>query len=153
MEGNSIPSAMSALACRGQIDLVEPGRLGVDIDSLFHAARSNKIVAWSSAGKNGMAVDSLSGKFRLLKGALTIESMIARSGGRLVAAAGQLDVPGHLLELTLGTVTTGSVPSGTDVLSAASELVHMRGTWEAPTAVIQQTRRPDFKAEVPVRAH
>lgn len=153
LQGASIPAAMASLSGRGQVDLVEPGRLGVDVASLFHAARSGKVLAWSSASKNGMAVDSLTGRFRVLNGAVTIEQMQARSGGRIVAAAGQLDVPGHLLELTVGTAAAGAVPTGGDALAVASEVLLMRGTWESPNIEIQPTRRPDFKAEMPFRAH
>ncbi len=147
-QGRSPMEALSSLTGRGQFDLAEPGRLGLDLPALVHAARSGGVVGWSAAGKGTTPVDTLIGRFRLIHGAITIETMTARSGTAVLSGSGRLDVPARLMEMS---VSSGAVAVG-DAPIVPDDVLTMRGTWDAPTITLVP-RLKDAKAEAPLRAH
>jgi AsmA protein len=114
---------------KGSFDLVEPGRIGIDIQALVHAARNAATVDWTAAGKGTTAVDTLTARFRLLNGALTIESIQARSGTAMMVGSGRLDVPGRLMDVS---IATGPSASPGEAPMTAQDILALRGTWDAP---------------------
>lgn len=148
--GKSVGEALSSVAGRGQFDLVEPGRLGIDVLALMHAARDNSVAGWAAAGKGSTPVDSLTGRFRILDGAVTIETVQARTGTSLLIGAGRFDVPGRLMDFSIATRAVGA---STDPLLTAKDVLLLRGTWDAPTIRMLRQPKPEVKVGAPVRAH
>ncbi|MDX2155189.1 MAG: AsmA family protein, partial [Hyphomicrobiaceae bacterium] len=93
-DSSSLADSPMRLSGRGQLELAEPGRLGLDLAALAYAAKAAPVVGWSAAGKGGTPFDNLTCRFRLLNGAVTLETVQARSGEQAVTASGQIDVPG-----------------------------------------------------------
>lgn len=149
LTGHTLGEAVATLAGRGNFDLVEPGRLGLDLTALQHAAKVSAVVGWSAAGKGGTALESLTGRFRVLNGALTIETMLAKSGSQALVGSGRIDVPGRLLDVSVGAGPAG----GGDLPLASQEVLLMRGTWDAPSISLHRPLKPDLKVEVPVGLH
>lgn len=149
LTGQTLGEAVATIAGRGNFDLVEPGRLGLDLTALQHAAKASAVVGWSAAGKGGTALESLSGRFRVLNGALTIETMLAKSGSQALVGSGRIDVPARLLDMS---VAAGPA-SGSDLASASQEVLLMRGTWDSPSISLHRPLKPDLKVEVPVGLH
>lgn len=140
---------LSTITGRGQFDLAEPGRVGIDVHALMHAARSASTVGWAAAGKGGTQVDSLSARFRVLNGAVTIESLQARSGTSMLVGSGQLDVPARLLDVSIasGPWNAGEAPI------TAQDILLMRGTWDAPAISLMPKAKPTTGQAPPVRSH
>ena len=148
--GGSLGEALSSIAGRGQFDLAEPGRVGIDVLALVHAARDTNIVGWAAAGKGATPVDAVSGRFRVLNGALTIEAVQARSGNSVLVASGRLDVPGRLMDISIATGpagTTGEAPL------TARDILLLRGTWDAPAISLMPPAKHDVKVVAPARSH
>ncbi len=150
--GRSLGEALSSVAGRGQFDLVEPGRLGIDVLALVHAARDSSVVGWAAAGKGGTPVEALTGRFRVLNGALTIESVQAKSGNSVLVASGRLDVPARLMDLSIAT-GPGGAPGEAPL--TAKDILFLRGTWDAPSISLMPQPKAELKivAPVPVRSH
>ena len=146
--GRSLSESLSTLAGRGQFDLAEAGRLGLDVSALMHAAKLGNVVGWAAAGKGATALDTLSGKFRLLNGAVTVESMQARSGASVIFGSGRVDVPARLMDMSL---SSGSA-SG-DVATATQDVLLLRGTWDAPAIKLVRRGKPELTVEAPANAH
>jgi AsmA protein len=127
--GPSIGETLATMEGKGSFDLVEPGRIGIDIQALVHAARNAATVDWTAAGKGTTAVDTLTARFRLLNGALTIESIQARSGTAMMVGSGRLDVPGRLMDVS---IATGPSASPGEAPMTAQDILALRGTWDAP---------------------
>ncbi|MBS0241586.1 MAG: AsmA family protein [Proteobacteria bacterium] len=123
--GKSIAEAAATLTGRGQLDITKPARLGLDITALMHAARGGPVTGWVAAGKGSTPIDTLSGRFRVIDGAFTVEGMQARSGSTVLNAQGQFDVPGRLVDMSIGS-------SPADAQVSMEEVLLLRGTWEAP---------------------
>lgn len=147
--GRTLGEAVATLAGRGNFDLVEPGRLGLDLTALVHAAKASAVVGWSAAGKGGTTLESLSGRFRVLNGALTLETVLARSGSQALVGSGRIDVPGRLLDMS---VAAGPANGGDQQL-ASQEVLLMRGTWDQPSISLYRPLKPDLKVEVPAGLH
>jgi AsmA protein len=148
--GGSPGEALPSIAGRGHFELAEPGRLGIDVVALVHAARDKNIVSWAAAGKGATPVDALSGRFRVLNGALTIEAVQARSGNSVLVASGRLDVPGRLMDISVATGpagTTGEAPL------TARDILLLRGTWDAPAISLMPLSKHDVKVVAPARSH
>ena len=126
--GQSLPEAIASLSGKGQFELVEPGRLGLDLPALINAARESAVVGWAAAGSGGTALESLAGRFRLLNGAITIEAMQGRSGSYVVVGSGRLDVPGRLMDMS---IATGPI-AATEAPVTVKEVLSLRGTWADP---------------------
>ncbi len=147
--GSSLGEALSSVAGRGQFELAEPGRLGIDVLALVHAARDMSIVGWAAAGKGATSVEALTGRFRVLNGALTIEAVQARSGNSVLVASGRLDIPARLMDLSIATSpsgTTGEAPM------TAKDILLLRGTWDAPAISLMPQPKRELKVVAPVRA-
>jgi AsmA protein len=144
--GRSPMEALAALSGRGHFELAEPGRVGLDLAALTHAARGSTVVGWAAAGKGSTALDTLNGRFRLLNGAVTIEALNARSGSQTIIGAGRLDVPGRLMDVSIG------AGPAADPTSAPQEHLSLRGTWDAPSISLHKVERSDVKAEIPLRS-
>jgi hypothetical protein len=147
--GQTLSEGLSSLAGRGHFELAEAGRLGIDFSALIHAAKAGSVVGWAAAGRGGTSVDTLTGRFRVLNGALTIESMQARSGSSVLLGSGRLDVPGRLMDMA---VASGSGGASESPLSAQDVLL-LRGTWESPSISLQRQTKQELKVEVPVGIH
>lgn len=147
--GGPLDQALSSIAGRGQFDLAEPGRLGIDVLALVHAARDTHIVGWAAAGKGATPVDALSGRFRVLNGALTIEAVQARSGNSVLVASGRLDVPARLMDMSIATGPSGA--AGEAPLTARDILL-LRGTWDAPAISLMPPPKHDVKVVAPARS-
>jgi len=148
--GQTGGEGLASLTGRGSFDLAEPGRVGVDIHALMHAARNAPTVSWAAAGKGSTQVDSLTARFRLLNGALTIESMQARSGTSLLVGSGRLDVPARLMDVSIasGPSNAGEAPI------TAQDILLLRGTWDAPSiSLLPRTIKPVTSDASPVRVH
>jgi len=150
--GQSGGDGLSSLAGRGSFDLAEPGRIGIDVHALMHAAKTTPNVGWAAAGKGGTPVDSLAARFRVLNGALTIESLQARSGTSVLIGSGRLDVPARLLDVSIasGPSSSGEAPMTTQ------DILLLRGTWDAPAISLQPrgtSGTPGASQGPPVRAH
>jgi AsmA protein len=107
-------------------------------------------VSWAAAGKGSTQVDSLTARFRLLNGALTIESMQARSGTSLLVGSGRLDVPARLMDVSIasGPSNAGEAPI------TAQDILLLRGTWDAPSiSLLPRTIKPITSDASPVRGH
>jgi hypothetical protein len=148
--GKSVGEALATVAGRGQFDLVEPGRLGIDILALMHAARDTNVTGWAAAGKGTTPVDSLTGRFRILDGAVTIETAQARTGSSMLVGSGRFDVPGRLMDFS---VATGPAGAPTDPALTSKDVLLLRGTWDAPNISILRPSKPEVKVGAPVRAH
>jgi AsmA protein len=148
--GQTNGEGLANLAGRGVFDLAEPGRVGVDLHALMHAARNAPTVGWAAAGKGSTLVDSLTARFRLLNGALTIESLQARSGTSLLVGSGRLDVPARLMDVSIasGPSNAGEAPI------TAQDILLMRGTWDAPAiSLLPRAAKPVTSDATPVRVH
>jgi hypothetical protein len=139
--------ALGSLAGNGAIDLVEPGRLGLDVAALMHAARSGDVAGWAAAGKGGTSLETMAARFRVLNGAIAINSVQARSGGSQLVGAGRLDVPGRLMDMSLAY----GPPASSDKSVATQEVLTLRGTWDAPAIKLLRQPRPELKVEAPSR--
>lgn len=148
-QGRSLIEALATLAGRGQFDLTEPGRLGLDLPALIYAARGSSVVGWTSAGKGSTALDTLTGRFRLLNGALSLETVQARTGPTTFFAGGRLDVPGRLMDVTIG---SGPGAQGEAPVTAHDVLV-LRGNWDNPAISLVKPDKPSAKADLPERGH
>jgi hypothetical protein len=144
--GRTLNEGLASLAGRGHFELAEPGRLGLDLPALIHAAKASGVVGWSAAGRGGTFIDALNGRFRVLNGALTIESVQARSGATVLSGSGRLDVPARLMDMVVACGGAGE-PAG------ASDVLLLRGTWEAPSISLQRQAVPELKVEAPVDIH
>ncbi|MGE0765225.1 MAG: AsmA-like C-terminal region-containing protein [Hyphomicrobiaceae bacterium] len=140
---------LPTLSGRGSFELAEPGRIGIDLHALIHAARSSPTVGWAAANKGGMPVDMLVARFRLLNGALTVESVQARSGASFLVGSGQLDVPARLMDVSIaaGPSSTGEAPI------TAQDILLLRGTWDAPAISLLPRAKQTTSQATPVRAH
>ena len=147
--GRTWSEGLASLAGRGHFELAEAGRLGLDLAALVHAAKANPAVGWSAAGKGSTSVDALTGRFRVLNGALTIESVQARSGTSILVGSGRLDVPGRLMDMI---VASGTGSTGETILSA-HELLVFSGTWDKPSISLRREERPALKVEAPPGIH
>jgi len=147
--GQAGGEGLASLAGRGSFDLAEPGRVGVDVHALMHAARNAPTVSWAAAGKGSTQVDSLTARFRLLNGALTIESMQARSGTSMLVGSGRLDVPARLMDVSIA-----SGPNAGEAPITAQDILLLRGTWDAPSiSLLPRTIKPITGDASPVRVH
>lgn len=148
-EGRSLPEAVTTLAGRGQFELAEPGRIGLDLSALIYAARGTTTVGWSAAGKGNTALDALTGRFRVLNGAVTVEALQARTANTTIMSAGRLDVPGRLMEMSIvwGSATQGEAPVN------AQDVLVLRGTWDNPSISLVKPEKPAVKAELPIRGY
>lgn len=147
--GRSPSEGLSSLAGRGQFELAEAGRLGLDLSALIHAARTATVVSWPAAGRGGTSVEALTGRFRVLNGALAIESIQAKSGSATLVATGRLDVPGRLMDL----VVAPAPGSTSEAPLASHDLLLLRGTWEAPSISLQRQTKPEIKVEATPGIH
>lgn len=147
-EGRSLSEVVKTLAGRGSFDLVEPGRLGLDLPALAYAARGASTVGWAAAGKGSTAIEALNGRFRVINGAISLESIQARTGSAAIVAGGRLDVPSRLMDMTvaLGPGSIGEAPV------TAQDVLVLRGTWDNPAISLHRQAKPALKAEVPVRS-
>lgn len=147
--GQVAGDGLSTLAGRGSFDLAEPGRIGIDVHALTHAARAAPIVGWAAAGKGGTAVETLTARFRMLNGALTIESLQARSGTQVLVCSGQLDVPARLMDIRIasGPSNTGEAPI------TAQDILLLRGTWDAPAISLLPKGTSTTSQTTAVRSH
>ncbi len=148
-EGRTLSEAIMTLAGRGQFELVEPGRLGLDLSALISAARGTAAVNWSAAGKGSTALDVLNGRFRVLNGALSIEGLQARAATTAFMGAGRLDVPGRLMDMH---VVSGPAAQGEAPVNAQDVLV-LRGTWDNPAISLLKPEKPAAKSDSPVRVY
>lgn len=147
--GRTLGEGLASLAGRGQFELAEAGRLGLDLSALIHAAKTSSVVSWSAAGRGGTPVDTLTGRFRVLNGALTIESVQVRSGAAVLVASGRLDVPGRLMDM----IVAPGPGSGSESALAPSDALLLRGTWEAPSISLQRPTKPELKVEATPGIH
>ncbi|MEZ5817448.1 MAG: AsmA-like C-terminal region-containing protein [Hyphomicrobiaceae bacterium] len=147
--GRSLGEAFSTIAGRGSFDLVEPGRIGLDVNALVQAARSSGKVGWAAAGKNGTPVDTLSARYRLLDGALAIENLHARNPTSVFVGSGQLDVPARLMDvrIAIGPPSAGEAPM------TVHDILLLRGTWDAPAISLHPQPKSQADAAAPVRAN
>ncbi len=147
--GRTLDEGLASLAGRGHFELAESGRLGLDLSALIHAARATNVVGWAAAGRGGTSVDALTGRFRVLNGALTIETVQARSGTAILVGSGRLDVPARLMDMVVA-----SAPGATsEAPLAAHEALLLRGTWDTPAISLQRQTKPDAKVEAPAGIH
>jgi len=147
--GRSAQEGLASLAGRGQFELAEAGRLGLDLSALAHAARMTSVVGWAAAGRGGTSLDALTGRFRVLNGALTIESVQARTGTAALVGSGRLDVPARLMDMA---ITSGPGSTAESPL-AAQEVLILRGTWDTPSISLQRNAKPETKVEAPIGIH
>jgi len=148
--GQAGGDGLSSIAGRGVLDLAEPGRVGVDVLALMHAARAAPTVGWSAAGKGGTQVESLTTRFRVLNGALTIESLQARAGTSVLVGSGRLDVPARLMDVSIaaGPVNAGEAPI------TAQDILLLRGTWDTPAiSLLPRASATSAGPLPPVRLH
>ena len=148
MGGRSLGESLPTLAGRGQFDLVEAGRLGLDVSALMHAAKLSNVVGWAAAGKGATPLDTLTGKFRLLNGAVTVESVQARSGSSVLVGSGRVDVPGRLMDMSIS-----AGPAAPTVPVSSHDVLLMRGTWDAPAITLMRRGKPELTVEAPVGVH
>jgi AsmA protein len=146
-EGSTLSETVLRLAGRGSFELSEPGRLGLDIAALTYAAKTSPVVGWAAAGKGSTALDRLACKFRVVNGAITVETLQARSGDQTLQGSGQIDIPGRLMDVS---VATGSAVQG-EAQTAAPALLSLRGNWSDPA--ISLVREEPAKAAAAIRSH
>lgn len=149
--GQSGGEGQPSLSGRGSFALAEPGKVGIDINALMHAAKSTPTVDWTAAGKGGTAVDTLKAQFRLLNGALTIESLQARTGASVLVGSGRLDIPARLMDVSIA----ASPSNQGEAPITAQDILLLRGTWDAPAiSLLPRTPPPgQTTSAVPVRSH
>ncbi|MFV0296150.1 MAG: AsmA family protein [Hyphomicrobiaceae bacterium] len=138
--GNSLNDVINRLTGHGELSMVETGtgKLGIDVSALLNAARAKPVVSWTDAGQGSTPVNKLKCRFRLLNGAITVESMQANTATHELFATGQIDVPGRLLDMNVVRVET-TPPAGT---AASRDQVSMRGTWANPSISLSQSPLP-----------
>ncbi|MGD9806362.1 MAG: AsmA-like C-terminal region-containing protein [Hyphomicrobiaceae bacterium] len=144
--GPASGDGLSTVAGRGSFDLAEPGRIGIDVHALMHAARNAPTVGWAAAGKGATSVDSMTARFRVLNGALTIESLQAHSGTSIVVGSGRLDVPARLMDVS---IVTGPSNAGEAPITA-QDILLLRGTWDAPAISLLPRAKPTPNSTAPV---
>lgn len=148
LSGNSLAEAVTSVSGRGQFELAEPGRIGIDVPALVHAARKSGVVGWAAAGKGVTAVESLGGRFRVLNGAITIEAMQARVGSSVLVGSGRLDVPARLMDMS---IATGPAGAGEAPITA-QDILLLRGTWDTPAISLMRPSKPDLTVDAPARS-
>jgi hypothetical protein len=85
----------------------------------------------------------------MLNGALTIESLQARSGTQVLVCSGQLDVPARLMDIRIasGPSNTGEAPI------TAQDILLLRGTWDAPAISLLPKGTSTTSQTTAVRSH
>ena len=127
-QGGTLLEAASRLAGHGQVELASKGRLSLDLAALVHAIKVQPVVSWAAAGNGSTALDKLKCRFRVLNGALKIEALRASNSAAVIIGNGQVDVPGRLLDLYLGS----GPPVAGEAPIVVQTMMALRGTWASP---------------------
>jgi AsmA protein len=149
-DGKSPSELMMHLRGRGELELAEPGKLGLDLAALAYAAKTSPVVSWSAAGKGATALDKLKCRFRLTNGAVALETVQARSGDQALFGSGQIDVPGRLIDMNIasGPAAQGEAPA------TAQVLLSLKGTWEQPAiSLLKPATGAAVKGQGALRGH
>ena len=126
--GPTLPEIISSFAGKGQFSLIEPGRLGLDLRALAYSAQDSNHVGWLAAGKGPTPLDQLEARFQLSNGALTLDTLEARSGPQSYVGAGKVDLVGRLLDMQLAL----GVAAASETPITAQKVLVFRGPWADP---------------------
>lgn len=128
-QGWTLLEFLTTMSGKGTISAVPGARLGLDLPALIYSARRAGPVGWSAAGKGSTGLDRLDVRFLASNGALTIESLQARSATVNYAGAGRFDVPGQLMDFSLA----AGAPAGVDKPLIPAEALRFTGSWANPS--------------------
>lgn len=126
--GPTLAEIVMSFSGKGTFNLVENGRLGVDLKALAWAAQKVNHVGWLAAGKGATPLEQLEARFLFSNGALALEGLQARSGAATFIGAGKVDLLGQLLDVNLAVVAAAT----TETPITAQEVLAFRGPWSDP---------------------
>lgn len=133
--GSTLTELLRSLDGRGTFDLVDGGRLGLDIKALAHVAQSEAAVGWATAGKGNTPLSALDVRFALAKGSLRLEAVTARSGNATFLGTGWIDLNNQLIDVSIAT-GAGNL---SEVPVSNREILRLHGPWLSPLVGILQT--------------
>ncbi|MFM9941067.1 MAG: AsmA family protein [Hyphomicrobiaceae bacterium] len=126
--GSTLPAVARVLTGRGSFELVDGGRLGLDLKALAHVARTETASGWAAAGRGNTPLSALDVRFLLEQGLIKFETITAKSGGASIMGTGHLDTLNKAMDISLafGSEAVTEVPvSNRDVL-------RLHGPWSEP---------------------
>ncbi len=134
--GGNLVELLQALDGRGTFELVDGGRLGLDIKALAHAAQTETAVGWTAAGKGNTPLTGLDVRYTLAKGVLKLEAVTARSGNGMLLGTGWIDIDKQTIDVSIahGGGNLSEVPVSN------REILRLHGPWAAPMVGILQTQ-------------
>lgn len=126
--GATLEAIKATLAGKGSFQMVESGRLGLDLKTLLHVSQKGEATGWSAAGRGNTSLSTLTARFHVSEGSVMFESITAQSGSTTYLGAGRADFLRQQLDLSIanGNATSSEVPV------TAREAMRMHGPWEAP---------------------
>ncbi|HEX9880906.1 MAG TPA: AsmA-like C-terminal region-containing protein [Hyphomicrobium sp.] len=132
--GDSGETLLGSLDGKLCVTLAEGGQLGIDVDQLTAAAKSEKPQStWHEASTGAMPVDTLEARFAVAKGVIRTQSAEAVAGDRAVKAEGAINLPTRRLDLELAIGNVAIADTTGAATPQKSDLVDMHGPWLEPT--------------------
>lgn len=126
--GTSIPDIMRKLTGRGSMELVDGGRLGLDLKALAHVAQTQQASGWAVAGRGNTPLSSLEARFQIVSGTVRLETVTAKSGGASILGTGSIDMINRLIDVSIA-MGTGSA---TEVPVSNRDVLRLHGPWAEP---------------------
>ncbi|MGE3230003.1 MAG: AsmA-like C-terminal region-containing protein [Hyphomicrobium sp.] len=129
--GASQADILRSLSGKVSLEMVDDGRIGLDIDALpAAAAASTPPSGWGTLGAGSTALSALSASFIAKDGILLTESVAATAGDRGVTAAGSIDIDKSALDLVISVApASGAAAARPETLGA----FRIHGPWSGPT--------------------
>ncbi len=132
--GHTLTELVQAMQGRGTFDMVDSGRLNLDLKALVHVAPAETATGWAAAGKGYTALTGLEARFALTKGDLQIETIVARAGPVTYLGTGRLDLGNRLIDLSIA--HNGTSP--TEVPISNRDVLRLHGPWGQPLIGLHQ---------------
>ena len=133
-EGESLAELVDAVRGKLVLNLVEGGRLGIDVKALREAARKGELAGWGSAARGQTSVENLEARLRVDKGIVASELVEATAGSNLLRAIGTISLRSRQMDLRL---LLDAIPE-TAEKEIPSDVLVFRGPWTAPSITVER---------------
>lgn len=148
--GPSVVDSVRNLAGRGTIELVDGGRLGLDLKALAHVAKTETATGWAAAGRGVTVLSTLDARFQVSAGAVQMETITAKSGSETILGTGRVDILNRLIDLS---VSLGQSAGSGEVPVSNRDVLRLHGPWGDPAIGLHQaapviTKGPTLKGAV-----
>jgi AsmA protein len=131
--GESESEILRSLAGTVSVEMVEGGRIGLDLAALPQVAdTAAPAERWGAAAQGSTSISKLTARFKAENGVLSTETVEAAAGDRSLTATGSIDLEQNALDLLLS-VVTGPAASDTAQAARTTGAYRIRGPWSAPT--------------------